>query len=38
MDILEGESFDKDVVVATITTTIFGATTTIAIATWTCAF
>jgi hypothetical protein len=38
MDILEDESFDEDVVVATITTIIFGATPTIEITTWTCAF
>jgi hypothetical protein len=31
MDILEDESFDEDVVVATIITTIVGATPTIAI-------
>jgi len=38
MDILEDESFDEDVVVATIIITIVGATPTIAIITWTCAF
>jgi hypothetical protein len=38
MDILEDESFDENVVVATIIITFFGATPTIAIVAWTCAF
>jgi hypothetical protein len=38
MDIFEDESFDENVVAATITITFFGATPTTTIVAWTCAF